>query len=200
VGIVAGGTGLGIIATGYLLPFLLVSLGKEAWRGCWMVMAWITFSVAVAGSILLKDRPIGFHQGPEIPEEKKATPSLPQRDELTLRMIFLVYFVIGFAYIIYATYFVAYMVEDLKLSEKTAGDIWAIFGWMCMASGVLWGFLSDRLGRRKSLLWNIGSSPWLFSFLSIFIKPSSSPFPLSSSEGLSRNRRGGCCIDRRSGF
>ncbi len=156
VGIVAGGTGLGIIATGYLLPFLLVSLGKEAWRGCWLVMALITFSVAVAGLILLKDRPAGFHSEPESPEEKKAAPSPLQGDELTLRMIFLVYFVIGFSYIIYATYFVAYMVEDLKLSEKTAGDIWAIFGWMCMASGVLWGFLSDRLGRRKSLLWNNG--------------------------------------------
>ena len=48
------------------------------------------------------------------------------------------------------------MVEEIRLSEKTAGDIWAIFGWMCMGSGLIWGFLSDRLGRRKALLWNNG--------------------------------------------
>ena len=27
---------------------------------------------------------------------------------------------------------------------------------MCMGSGLIWGFLSDRLGRREALLWNNG--------------------------------------------
>jgi MFS family permease len=75
---------------------------------------------------------------------------------LTLKAIFIIYFIFGFAYNIYATYFVAYMVEEVELSEKTAGNIWALFGWMCMGSGLIWGFLSDRLGRRKALLWNNG--------------------------------------------
>jgi MFS family permease len=48
------------------------------------------------------------------------------------------------------------MVEEIRLTQKTAGDIWAIFGWMSTASGLIWGFLSDRLGRRKALLWNHG--------------------------------------------
>jgi MFS family permease len=46
------------------------------------------------------------------------------------------------------------MVEDLRLSEKIAGNIWAIFGWMCMGSGLLWGFISDHVGRRRALIWN----------------------------------------------
>ena len=48
------------------------------------------------------------------------------------------------------------MVEEIRLTEKTAGDIWAIFGWMCTGSGLVWGYVSDRLGRRKALLWNNG--------------------------------------------
>src|SRR4030042_5517175 len=32
LGVVTGGTGLGIIVTGLLLPTLLFNLGKEAWR------------------------------------------------------------------------------------------------------------------------------------------------------------------------
>jgi MFS family permease len=48
------------------------------------------------------------------------------------------------------------MIEEIRLTAKTAGDIWAIFGWMCTGSGLIWGFLSDRLGRRKALLWNNG--------------------------------------------
>jgi MFS family permease len=48
------------------------------------------------------------------------------------------------------------MIGEIRLTAKMAGDIWAIFGWMCAGSGLIWGYLSDRLGRRKSLLWNNG--------------------------------------------
>lgn len=157
LGIVTGGTGLGIIVTGLLLPYLLSALGKEAWRQCWTLLALITFLVALSGGILLKERP-----------DQKSSPSLiPQKDKdpvhvtpggnsLTLKAIFIIYFIFGFAYNIYATYFVAFMVDELQLTEKIAGVIWAIFGWMCLVSGLIWGFISDRLGRRRALLWNNG--------------------------------------------
>ena len=65
-----------------------------------------------------------------------------------------IYFAFGFSYIIYATYYVAFLVEEVGLSARSAGDIWAVFGWMCMGSGLVWGFVSDRAGRRNALLWN----------------------------------------------
>ena len=155
VGIVTGGTGLGIIVTGLLLPYLLSQGGKEAWRQCWSLLALITFSVAVAGLGLLREKPkdaIPLAQGPD--GDKKVLSSKRKRHELTLKAIVVIYFIFGFSYNIYATYFVAYMVEEVRLVEKTAGNIWAIFGWMCILSGLIWGFASDRLGRRKALLWN----------------------------------------------
>ena len=157
VGIIMGGTGLGIVVTGLLLPSLLVSLGVGAWRQCWLLMASITFAVSVLGLILLKERPRQMDQSsfPELGNKGPLSP-LSKGDGLPLRSIFLVYFIFGFAYIIYATYFVAYMVEGIGLSERIAGDIWAVFGWMCMVSGLIWGFLADRVGRRKALLWNNG--------------------------------------------
>src|SRR4030042_5442080 len=42
LGIVTGGTGVGVFITGLLLPLLLISLGAEAWRQCWMLLALIT--------------------------------------------------------------------------------------------------------------------------------------------------------------
>jgi MFS family permease len=57
VGIIAGGTGLGIIVTGFLLPVLLLSWGKEAWRECWILMALITLAITLGGFVLLKERP-----------------------------------------------------------------------------------------------------------------------------------------------
>ena len=155
LGIIQGGTGLGILVTGFLLPPLLTSIGKEAWRDCWLLMAGITFAVSVAGLILLKERP--SQTDPRSPQRSTPPGSLPppkKKIEISLRTIILGYFAIGFAYNIYATYFVAFMGEEVQLAEKTAGDIWAIFGWMSMFSGLTWGFLSDRFGRRKTLLWN----------------------------------------------
>lgn len=52
LGIVTGGTGLGILFTGLLLPTLLISLGREGWRECWVLMGLITFIVAIIGVVL----------------------------------------------------------------------------------------------------------------------------------------------------
>jgi MFS family permease len=157
LGIIQGGTGLGILVTGFLLPPLLISMGKGAWRNCWLLMACITFAVSVAGFILLKEKPRqGDLLAPETVTDKGSDPLPKVKPEMSLRAIILVYFIFGFAYNIYATYFVAFMVEEVRLTEKAAGNIWAIFGWMSMVSGLIWGFLSDRLGRRTALLWNNG--------------------------------------------
>ena len=157
LGIVTGGTGLGIIVTGLLLPYLLFSLGKEAWRQCWLLLGLITFLVALIGWVLLKEKPGPVTFLPPGPNRNEAAVfSKEVRSELNIKSILIIYFLFGFAYNIYATYFVAHMVEEIRLSEKTAGDIWAIFGWMCTASGLIWGYISDRLGRRKALLWNNG--------------------------------------------
>ncbi len=157
LGIVTGGTGLGVIVTGLLLPYLLFNLGKEAWRQCWLVLASITFLVAVIGWISLREKPGPITLNPSSPSgSKPVTFSTERKNGLNLKAIFTIYFIFGFAYNIYATYFVAHMVEEIRLSEKAAGDIWAIFGWMCMGSGLIWGYVSDRLGRRKALLWNNG--------------------------------------------
>ncbi len=155
LGVVTGGTGLGIIVTGLLLPTLLLNLGKEAWRQCWLLMALITFLVVVIGWIWLREKPDPMTLLPSNPEGgQKPSPLLEKGSELPLKTIFIIYFIFGFAYNIYATYFVAYMIEEIQLSERTAGNIWALFGWMCMASGLIWGFISDRFGRRKALLCN----------------------------------------------
>jgi len=157
VGVVTGGTGLGIIVTGLLLPYLLFQLGKEAWRQCWFLLALITLFVAVIGWILLREKPSQGTLLPPCPEgDKKPYLSKREGHQLTLKAIFVIYFIFGFSYNIYATYFVAYMIEEIRLTTNTAGDIWAIFGWMCTGSGLIWGFLSDRLGRRKAMFWNNG--------------------------------------------
>ncbi|MGD0919277.1 MAG: MFS transporter [Thermodesulfobacteriota bacterium] len=155
LGVVTGGTGLGIIGTGLILPYFLSTLGREAWRQCWAFLSLITLMVAMMGLILLKEKPGQTILLSSISaEDRDSLPLEVKRNGLTLKAIILIYFIFGFAYNIYATYFVAFMVEEVQLTGKVAGLIWSIFGWMCVASGLVWGFLSDRFGRRKALLWN----------------------------------------------
>jgi MFS family permease len=157
LGIVTGGTGVGILVTGLLLPPLLISLGSEAWRQCWLFLALITFAVAVICFCLLRERPGQVYSEPlESGSEKRGIGLPAGHSVLTLRTLFIIYFIFGVSYNIYTTYFVAFMIGEVGLAEKMAGLIWAIFGWTSMASGLIWGFISDRAGRRKALLWNNG--------------------------------------------
>lgn len=155
LGIVTGGTGVGVIAAGLLVPPFLLDPQGEGWRLCWRLMGLLTLGVATVGMVLLREKP--KKPTPLSSHEKGKKPPLvskPVQRPLSLRVILPAYFVFGIAYNIYATYFVAFMVGDLGVAEKTAGLIWSLFGWMSLVSGLIWGYLSDRVGRRHALILN----------------------------------------------
>jgi MFS family permease len=55
----------------------------------------------------------------------------------------------GFSYIIYMTFFAAYLVKEMGLQAAEAGRLWAIVGALSVFCGVLWGGLSDKVGRAR---------------------------------------------------
>ena len=59
-----------------------------------------------------------------------------------------VYFMYGFSYIIYMTFFAAYLIKEMGLSQAQAGGLWALVGGLSIFCGVLWGGISDLLGRK----------------------------------------------------
>ncbi|RPJ71849.1 MAG: MFS transporter, partial [Desulfobacteraceae bacterium] len=60
-----------------------------------------------------------------------------------------VYFFYGSSYIIYMTFFAAYLVKEMGLSQGFAGGLWAMVGALSTFCGVIWGSISDRLGRSR---------------------------------------------------
>jgi MFS family permease len=190
LGIVTGGTGLGIIVVSLLVPPLLSALGTEAWRDCWKLMSLITLSIFVTGIFLLREKRsplpsrvlerVGENHGTIRPEPGACRMVEEQAPDghkvlkgggLSIKSIFVVYFIFGFAYNIYTTYFVSFLVDELGIARGTAGVIWSTFGWTCMASGLIWGFLSDRLGRRPALLWNNGTIALALGIPLLFHQP-----------------------------
>ena len=62
------------------------------------------------------------------------------------------YFLFGFSYIIYTTFFAYYLIRDRGYTAEAAGTLWSTVGVISLVSGLLWGTLSDRFGRRHALI------------------------------------------------
>jgi predicted MFS family arabinose efflux permease len=63
-----------------------------------------------------------------------------------------VYFAFGFSYVIYATFFIRYLVGEGGFTAKEAGLLWLQIGLVSVISGFVWGGISDRWGRRIALV------------------------------------------------
>jgi predicted MFS family arabinose efflux permease len=63
-----------------------------------------------------------------------------------------VYVMYGFSYIIYLTFFVAYLTKEIGMSSAGAGNIFAIIGIIAIFGGLLWGAFSDVVGRRYACI------------------------------------------------
>jgi MFS family permease len=147
IGFALSGTGVGIIVVGYLAPFILSRFGLMGWRYAWFILGAGTLLVALISFFLLKENPsaIGLRTG-------RHTQDFPLKmlyRDPSLRAILIVYLMVGFGYIIYATFIVAYAVEEIGLSVKEAGLIWSVFGLFAVAGCFFWGMVSDHLGRKS---------------------------------------------------
>jgi MFS family permease len=63
-----------------------------------------------------------------------------------------IYALFGATYVVYATFIVTTMINERGFGENTAGTFWAVVGGLSIFSGPLFGWLSDRLGRKTGLM------------------------------------------------
>lgn len=64
----------------------------------------------------------------------------------------LVYVAFGFSYIIYMTFFTKHLIAEGGYTEEAAGSLFMTMGWVSLLCGVLWGAVSDVIGRRRALI------------------------------------------------
>ena len=69
------------------------------------------------------------------------------RTNTPLRITVVIYFLTGFSYIIYATYFGTYSVNEIGFSIRSTGMMWSLFGINSVFSGFIWGILSDKINK-----------------------------------------------------
>lgn len=167
-GIIIGGMPLGILISSRLLPLILGSMGTGAWRYGWMAMGVLVILMGVVSFLLIRDRPKETLGG-AIGEGQGLAPGSPINWGLAFKnravlLLCSLNFSIGLAGGIFATFFVAYLVAQWGLTQSQASDAYGLVGLAGAASGLLWGYISDVIGRRLGL-----ASDYYLFFVSLAI-------------------------------
>ncbi|MGB6873075.1 MAG: MFS transporter [Dehalococcoidia bacterium] len=177
-GIVSGGIGVGILLGRFIVLPILASYGADGWRYSWYYLGGAVLLVAIICYLLLRNHPedLGLGQvgasapvkteGEQNPSssfssnpspessgtvEKKPPPSLQWGLVYRVKEVWflgLVYLTYGFSYVIYMTFFKAFLFEEVGLNPVLVGNLFALVGGLSAFCGVIWGGISDRLGRK----------------------------------------------------
>ncbi|MDY6793239.1 MAG: MFS transporter [Thermodesulfobacteriota bacterium] len=161
-GIVSGGIGAGTLISGLLVPPILTAYGPEGWRFSWYILGGAVLVISGVVFLFIRSRPeekgllpVGSEpiQKPQpIASDNVKTSSLQwsavYRNSAAW-YLGIVYFFYGLSYIIYMVFFAAYLVKEMGFTQSWAGGLWAMVGGFSIFCGVIWGGISDRIGRSK---------------------------------------------------
>jgi MFS family permease len=141
-GLPSAGIGVGLVVAGALFPALVARemLGLAGWRVAWLAIAAALGASGVAAATVFRDRP--------------GVARAPLGEAFRSRRIWrlaVTYFFFGFSYLSYAAFFGVALAAERGWSTAAAGRAWALGGALAIASGLVWGALSDRLGRRGTI-------------------------------------------------
>jgi MFS family permease len=152
--IAASGNGVGLIVAGPVVPRIVAAGGDEGWRLAWYFFAAVTIFMAVLTLCFERDRPYDAPREAlsKTPAKKSGFGDLVgvMRSGYAWHLGS-VNFLYGFAYLIYFTFFQKRLIADIDLSSKTAGNLFLLVGAASLVFGVLWGAVSDRIGRGRTL-------------------------------------------------
>ncbi|MFZ5649239.1 MAG: MFS transporter [Bacillota bacterium] len=161
-GFLVGGSGLAIAVTGWLIPLLNGIYPENGWRYGWLVLGGLILVIGALSALFIRNHPgekgIEPMGGLDTPPAGNASQTGEQI--LGVKKIFfsrgvpvltVIYFCFGFSYIIYAMFFVNYLVGERGLSQVVTGSIWSLVGFLSIGSAIIWGTLSDIIGRRQTL-------------------------------------------------
>jgi sugar phosphate permease len=156
-GIVTLGTGIGLSITGLILPYYISLYGHQGWRYAWCLLGVIVFVFSFVCYAFLRDVPaekgLTMYGGGRQEQKRGGKFSIFSAwkevvMEKEIWKLGCVYFMNGFSYIIYLTFIIAYLTKEIGLTPKVAGGIFAVLGFFAIFCGVIWGTISDVIGRR----------------------------------------------------
>lgn len=159
-GVAVTGSSFALILLGPLVPRLLVAYGEDGWRVCWFFFGGVTLGVAVLAYVVLRDRPAAvglLPLGATSEEDAGAVGKAGLHWGNVYRSwaiwhLGLIYVAFGFSYIIYVTFFTKYLITEGGYTQAEAGRLFMLVGWFSLLCGLIWGSVSDAIGRKGALI------------------------------------------------
>lgn len=151
-GTITGGIGLGLVISGGYLPVLMAAYAPIGWRYAWYFLGVLTILIGVLALIVLRNRPEERGLDPIGGGSVVPAAAAPVEDRAIYRQgafwhLAGIYVLFGFSYVIYSTFFPAYISREAGMGDSFAGALWALVGAISVVSGFVWGIVSDRWGR-----------------------------------------------------
>jgi len=155
-GLVICGNGLGIVFVGFAIPLFDRLFAAQGWRLSWLLLGTISLVVACCAVILLRNDPaeLGLQPvGADLAAAAEQAEEFRHRGHSGLLWrIGIPYALFGATFMVYGTFIVTSMVNEYGLSVQSAGRYWSWVGLFSLFSGLAFGTLSDRIGRRYGLI------------------------------------------------
>ena len=161
-GIVSAGIGLGMMIASLGVTRILAILGPNGWRISWYILGSAVLLISGVVYKFVRSRPeekglqpVGEDQVLDT-SSASAIPgtvsSLQWAGLIKMKAIWYlgaVYFFYGFSYVIYLTFFKEYLTGEIGRAPIWAGNLFALVGALSIFCGVIWGRISDWLGRGR---------------------------------------------------
>ncbi len=150
-GIAVSGSSIALILLGPIVPIILSTYNESGWRLCWFIFGGINIILAVLGLIFLRNN----NKQKTNTEQKQNIKLFNWNAVYTSAKVWylgLIYFAFGFSYMIYMTFFVKSLIAEGGYSQESASRLFMIIGWFSLLCGLIWGTLSDIIGRKLALI------------------------------------------------
>ncbi|NSW90422.1 MAG: MFS transporter [Firmicutes bacterium] len=160
-GIAVSGSSVGLIFTGLFVPWIISNYGDDAWHIAWFIFGGITVILAIGVYLIIRNNPSDMElsyvqkNGDHQPATQTSGSScLWKQVYLSARVwcFGLIYSAFGFSYIIYMTFFVKSLASDYGYTVGESGKLFMTMGWFSLLCGIIWGAVSDRIGRKNTLI------------------------------------------------
>jgi predicted MFS family arabinose efflux permease len=164
--IVPTGSSLALVIVGPIVPRIIEAGGGQGWRLAWYFFAGVTICLALISAIVQRDRPRFIVSSPgrtfhpaaaDLSTSRRRRAGSTSHDLGTILRsryawhLGLIYMGFGITFLIYFTFFQKRLISDLGYSGQTAGSLFLILGFAGLAGGVIWGSVSDRIGREHTI-------------------------------------------------
>ncbi len=190
-GIAASGGSISYIIAGVFVPILTGASWEDGWRYSWQLFGGIVLAVAVVALLFVREEPPESLEGDSrLRGNDGAGPrndgGRPTRSAWPVEafkspavwLIALIAFTSGWAQNLFTTFFGLYLTQESGISLATVGQLVVLIGVLSIGSGVLWGWMSDKLGRGQAFAYSFVVQGASFVLLALI--PGFVPFLIAS--------------------